>query len=119
MRLSSSSWPNTLSFKYLSSPTTEISLLPCGNSILGVSITVCVFASATFLFKPTSVTWPFWTVIVVTPSLDSLSLYCLRFLRYFSNFSLASLASLTPVIAYVGLTNIISNLSTKTAFEQY
>lgn len=36
-----------------------------------------------------------------------------------TTFSLASLASLTPVIAYVGLTNIISNLSTKTAFEQY
>lgn len=34
-------------------------------------------------------------------------------------FTLSSLASLTPVIAYVGLTNIISNLSTKTAFEQY
>ena len=34
-------------------------------------------------------------------------------------FTLSSLASLTPVIAYVGLTNIISNLSTKTPFEQY
>lgn len=34
-------------------------------------------------------------------------------------FSISSLASLAPVISYVGLTNIISNLTTKTEFEQY